>query len=114
MPRQSKVTQQQLQTQTLVVDNGAYTIKAGFASDSPHLEDCHVIPNCAARDRGKKIWIGSQLDHCTDFGELMFRRPVEKGYLVNWEAEKAIWDNSFFNQRAKLEVRWSSSPSRLY
>jgi actin-related protein 6 len=27
----------------------------------------------------------------------MFRRPVEKGYVVNWEAEREIWDQSFFD-----------------
>lgn len=106
MPRQSKITQQTLPTRTLVVDSGAYTIKAGFASTSQQPEDCHAIPNCIARDRGKKVWIGSQLDHCTDFGEVVFRRPVEKGYLVNWEAAKAVWDSSFFDQGAQLKVRW--------
>ena len=105
MPRHSKSAQQVLPTRTLIVDNGAYTIKAGFASESQQPEDCHVIPNCVVKDRGKKVWIGSQLDDCTDFGEVVFRRPVEKGYLVGWEAEKAVWDNSFFNQGAKLKVR---------
>jgi actin-related protein 6 len=84
---------------TLVVDNGAYTIKAGFSSvtstDTPR-----VIPNCLARDRDRKIYIGSQLEKCTDFGDIAFRRPVEKGYLVNWEAEKEIWENEFFDAKA--------------
>lgn len=30
----------------------------------------------------------------------MFRRPVEKGYLVNWEAEREIWEQSFFEEKA--------------
>ncbi len=105
MPRHSKSAQQAWPLRTLVVDNGACTIKAGFPSTSQQPEDCHTIPNCIARDRGKKVWIGSQLEHCTDFGEVVFRRPVEKGYLVSWEAEKAVWDNSFFDQGAKLKVR---------
>ena len=110
MPRQQKTAEQPLPQQTLVVDNGAYAIKAGFVSESPKLDDCRVIPNCVARDRGKKVWIGEQLERCTDFGEIVFRRPVEKGYLVNWEAEKMIWENSFFDQGAKLKV---SSTVRL-
>ena len=109
MPRHSKAAQQSLPTRTLIVDNGASTIKAGFTGDPPLPEACHVIPNCVARDRGKKVWIGSQLDKCVDFGEVMFRRPVEKGYLVNWEAEKAIWDDAFFDPGSKLKVS-SSSP----
>ena len=103
--RQSKAHERTLPNRTLIVDNGAYTIKAGYASDDSNLEDCEVIPNCIARDREKRTWIGSQLEKCKDFGEIVFRRPVEKGYLVNWEAEKAIWDATFFEKTAKLKVR---------
>ena len=104
MPRAAKVVEQKLPSQTLVVDNGAYTIKAGFVTDNPNVESCQVIPNCIARDRGKRIWVGSQLDRCNDFGEIAFRRPVEKGFLVNWEAEKAIWDGAFIEGGANLKV----------
>ena len=104
MPRHSKAAEQSLPKQTLVVDNGASSIKAGFAAQTPQLGDCVVVPNCIARDRGRKVWIGAQLERCTDFGEIVMRRPVEKGFLVNWEAEKAIWDNTFFDPGAKLKV----------
>ncbi|KAH0542193.1 hypothetical protein FGG08_003414 [Glutinoglossum americanum] len=103
MPRQPKPTEKPLPERTLILDNGAYTIKAGFASDFPDVEDCHLIPNCIARARDKRIWIGGQLEHCKDFGEMAFRRPVEKGYLVNWEGEREIWCNSFFDDDAKLK-----------
>lgn len=90
---------------TLVLDNGAFTIKAGFAHSQPdHHQGCHLIPNCIARARDKRIWIGAQLENCKDFGEMSFRRPVDKGYLVNWEAEKEIWENTFFDKDAKLKV----------
>ena len=81
-------------------------MKAGFAASTPHLrvEDCQIIPNCLAKDRGKHIWVGSQLEKCNDFGEIAFRRPVEKGFLVNWEAEKAIWDNTFFEKNAQFKA----------
>ncbi|KAI9700790.1 MAG: Actin- protein 6 [Candelina mexicana] len=103
MPRQTKATERPLADRTLVIDNGASTIKAGFANPSPDLEkECHVIPNCMGRSRDKRVWIGAQLENCKDFGEMAFRRPVEKGYLVNWEAEKEIWDHTFFDKDAKL------------
>ncbi|KAL8750175.1 MAG: hypothetical protein Q9184_006519, partial [Pyrenodesmia sp. 2 TL-2023] len=104
MPRRSTVHEQPLPSQTLVVDNGAYTIKAGFAAPNPDLTDCHVIPNCLARERDRKVWVGAEIESCRDFGEMAFRRPVEKGYLVNWEAEKAIWDSSFLDPKSKLHV----------
>ena len=105
MPRQSKAVQQVLPEQTLVVDNGAYTIKAGFVTSSPDPEtDCHIIPNCLAKSRDNRVWIGSQLGNCTDYGDMVFRRPVQKGFLVNWEAEKEIWEKSFLDKAAKLKV----------
>ena len=98
-----------LPSRTLVVDTGAYTIKAGFASTDTDVpdhtkDDCHVIPNCIARSRTKQTYVGSELEQCSDFGEITFKRPVEKGYIVNWEAEKRIWEHEFFEDRAGLHV----------
>lgn len=87
---------------TLIVDNGAYTLKAGFSSPLSTDDECHVIPNCMARDRERKVYIGSELEKCKDFGDIAFRRPVEKGYIVNWESEKEIWEHEFFDTKAKL------------
>ena len=106
MPRQTKAAEYALPEHTLIVDNGAYSIKAGFATTlSDPEKDCHVVPNCMARSRDKRVWVGSQLESCKDFGEMAFRRPVEKGYLVNWEAEKEIWDSTFFDKGAQLKAR---------
>ena len=104
MPRQAKTTERGLPERTLVVDNGAYSIKAGFATPESAVDECQIVPNCIAKDRGKHVWVGPELDKCRDFGELAFRRPVEKGFLVNWEAEKAIWDETFINDKAPLKV----------
>lgn len=101
-PRPAKPVERVLPNQTLIIDNGAHTMKAGFATSNPSLEDCQIIPNCVAKDRGRHVWVGAQLEKCNDFGEIAFRRPVEKGFLVNWEAEKAIWDNTFFDKNSKL------------
>lgn len=92
---------------TLVLDNGAYTIKAGLvpANSTPSYDDCSVIPNCIARShRDKCTYTASELDDCKDFGELAFRRPVEKGFIVNWEAEKAIWEHEFMGAKEALRV----------
>jgi actin-related protein 6 len=77
-------------------------MKAGFSATDTATAAPNIIPNCMARDREKKVYIGSQLDNCKDFGEILFRRPVEKGYLVNWEAEKEIWEHEFFDDKAPL------------
>ncbi|KAI4096649.1 MAG: hypothetical protein LQ344_000789 [Seirophora lacunosa] len=102
MPRRSAVNEKAFPSRTLVVDNGAYSIKAGFASPTPDSTNCHLVPNCLARERDRRVWVGAEIDTCRDFGEMAFRRPVEKGYLVNWEAEKAIWDSTFLDTKSKL------------
>ena len=95
---------------TLVLDNGADTIKAGFVTGDK-TDGPRVIPNCLARDRHRKTYVGSELEKCRDFGELAFRRPVEKGFVVSWEAQKEIWDREFFDDKAPR--RCDPSESRL-
>ena len=106
-PRKSKIQPPAPPTRTLVLDNGAYTIKAGFVSHSDdHGDDDgiadqpRVIPNCIARDRDRKTYVASELERCKDYGETIFRRPVEKGFIVNWEAQKEIWEREFFDPKA--------------
>jgi actin-related protein 6 len=111
-PKGSKKASAAPISKTLVLDNGAYSIKAGLVSNSsnPTYDDCHTIPNCIARStRDKCTYTASELDSCKDFGELAFRRPVEKGFIVNWEAEKAIWEHEFMGEKAGLRVgtRWN-------
>lgn len=106
---------------TLVVDNGAYTIKAGFAGgdaseSSEGTGTPFVIPNCIARDRQRRTYIGSELTtNCHDFGEASFRRPVEKGYIVNWEAQRAIWAHEFGEaaEAGSKRLRCDPSETRL-
>ncbi|OCK86356.1 Actin/actin-like protein [Lepidopterella palustris CBS 459.81] len=99
-----KVVPDPIAPKTLILDNGAYTIKAGLSSPDtePNYEDCKVIPNCIARSRDKRVYIASELEKCVDFGEMAFRRPVERGFIVNWEAEKAIWEQEFLSSGADL------------
>jgi actin-related protein 6 len=79
-------------SRTLVVDVGAWSLKAGYASDG-NSTDCHVAPNCITKSRDNKTYVGSQLSQCADYGDMTFRRPVQKGYIVNWPAQVAVLDN---------------------
>lgn len=100
--RKSKVAAPARPQNTLVLDNGAWTLKAGLVCGGS-IPEPRVIPNCIARDRSKKIYVASELDKCRDFSEIQFRRPVEKGYLVNWEAQKEIWDQELFGDKAQFK-----------
>ena len=96
-----------LPDKTFIIDNGAYTMKSGYAPDTSTLQDeqtalsaCTSIPNAIAKTRGNRVYIGAQLSNqITDVNEMAFRRPVEKGYIVNWETQKEIWEHSFFDEK---------------
>jgi actin-related protein 6 len=102
-PTQHAEPSRQLPDKTFIIDNGAYMIKAGYASaltPDEAVSACSSIPNAIVKTRDNKIVIGSQLSTVNDWNETMFRRPVEKGYVVNWEAEREIWEQSFFEDKA--------------
>ncbi|KAL4976552.1 actin-like protein arp6 [Aspergillus desertorum] len=98
---------QSLPDKTFIIDNGAYTMKAGYAPESKPSDDeeaalsaCTAIPNAIVKTRANRIYVGAQIGtNATDWNEMFFRRPVEKGYTVNWEAQKEIWENSFFDEK---------------
>jgi actin-related protein 6 len=118
MPRASKASSRKipaLPSTTLVLDNGGYSIKAGFAppgltSDIEALSKCHTVPNALVRGRDRKVHVGSQSDEITQWSEALFRRPVENGQVVSWEAQKEIWDQSFFDERTAHKDLWVKSP----
>lgn len=74
------------------------------------------MSNAIVRSKGDKItYFGHEFDTCKDYSTLHFRLPFErvghsvlyvskacltviKGYLVDWDAQKAIWDGIFSDQ----------------
>ncbi|KAG8928772.1 Actin- protein 6 [Tulasnella sp. 418] len=88
----------------LVLDNGASTIKAGYASsesDAPMS-----IPNAIVRSKAdKKMYIGPDMINCHDYFALHYRLPFDRGYLTDWDTEKAIWDLSFSKSALSADPR---------
>uniref|UniRef100_A0A0B7ADF2 Actin-related protein 6 n=1 Tax=Arion vulgaris TaxID=1028688 RepID=A0A0B7ADF2_9EUPU len=78
---------------TLVLDNGAGTAKVGFSTDS----EPKIIPNCVTKAKNvrTRIFIGDQIDECKDLSSMYYLLPFQKGFLVNWEIEKQVWDHMF-------------------
>ncbi|KAK7934526.1 Actin-like protein arp-6 [Apiospora marii] len=104
-PRKSKTSRPAPPSRTLVLDNGAHTLKAGYVTagddDGTNSDETPtLVPNCIARDADRRVYVGHELDQCKDFSEIAFRRPVEKGFVVSWEAQKEIWDRQFFDSGA--------------
>jgi hypothetical protein len=107
MPRITKAAESAaIKPTTLVIDNGGWSIKAGLVNASPDINDCYTVPNCLARDQDRHVYVGAQLQKCKDFYHIVLRRPVERGMVVNWELERAIWHQTFLSEKeAQIKVR---------
>jgi actin-related protein 6 len=86
-----------------------------------------IIPNTIVRSKGdKKTYFGHEIAQCKDYSTLHFRLPFEKviihyswlsialfpsahtqGYLVDWDAQKAVWDGIFSDQVLAVSLRGS-------
>mmetsp|Transcript_25514 Transcript_25514/g.60696 ORF Transcript_25514/g.60696 Transcript_25514/m.60696 type:complete len:121 (+) Transcript_25514:452-814(+) len=88
----------------VVLDNGGYSIKAGFGGYSDPVS---VLPNCLAKPRGERQWlIGDMLQDARDISCLSLRRPIDRGFVVSYEAQQEIWSRTFdkmkFSRMARL------------
>lgn len=55
---------------------------------------CRVFPNAVAKISGsnKKV-VGQEILEITDVSSMNFKRPVDRGYVVNWELQKEVWSH---------------------
>ena len=72
------------------------------------LSFLRLIPNCIfkAKSERRKLFIGDQLEECKDYSGLFYVLPFQKGFLVNWDVEKQIWDYMFGKEVMKV-IRYS-------
>ncbi|XP_026755912.1 actin-related protein 6 [Galleria mellonella] len=80
------------ETSCYILDNGAYTVKVGLSSAEPK-----IVPNCImkAKSERRRPFIGSQIDECRDASGLFYILPFQKGFLINWDTQKTVWDYIF-------------------
>lgn len=78
----------------VVLDNGGGLLKAGFGGETDPLV---VVPNCIGRSpssHSSKKWLAAdqlQADDA-DVTGVSLRRPIDRGYLINPEVQKEVWD----------------------
>ncbi|EFC40097.1 actin-related protein ARP6 [Naegleria gruberi] len=103
---------------TLIADCGGSSIKIGYGatSESEVLEHCRldknplIIPNYIAKHRSTSgapgsVFIGDELENdCECFASLLFRRPIEKGYIVDCETQSIIMDHILKNHFPTLQT----------
>ncbi|KAG1674182.1 Actin-related protein 6 [Nymphon striatum] len=77
----------------VILDNGAHTAKIGYNN----VTDPRIIPNCITKVKTerRRVFIGDQIDDCDNTSSLYYMLPFQKGYLINWEIEKKVWDYMF-------------------
>lgn len=85
---------------TLILDNGAYTAKIGYSQ-----EKVSVIPNCQFRSKTSRLktFTANQLDEIKDPSGLFYILPFQKGYLVNWDVQRKVWDHLFGKEMFKVD-----------
>ncbi|KAH3675466.1 hypothetical protein WICMUC_002755 [Wickerhamomyces mucosus] len=87
---------------TLIIDNGSYEIKVGYAGGD--ISDIKILQNSLIKTKDKRLLISNQLNTINDISGIQFKRPIEKGQLVSWEMEKWIWDYAFESTDVGLNV----------
>ncbi|CAI2324215.1 unnamed protein product [Caenorhabditis sp. 36 PRJEB53466] len=88
---------------TLILDNGGHNIKIGnIDDDAPRL-----IPNSIVKSKHerRRVFVAQEQEECLDKFSLFYVRPIERGYVVNWDTQQQIWDKVF----GALEVETSTS-----
>lgn len=75
----------------LVIDNGAYNIKAGYNLYSAPLK----VRNTIARTKDGALYIGNDYYDTNNYSGISFKWPYTQGNLTSWETEKIIWDYTF-------------------
>ena len=59
------------------------------------------------------MFIGDQLEECKDYSGLFYVLPFQKGFLVNWDVEKQIWDYMFGKEVMKV-CNWNGNILQPY
>ena len=49
--------------------------------------------------------MGDQIDDCRDLSSLFYLLPTQKGYLVNWDHQKTVWDYTFGEEKMNLDPK---------
>ncbi|XP_022207751.2 actin-related protein 6 isoform X2 [Nilaparvata lugens] len=88
-----------------ILDNGAYSAKVEFSK----AKKPKIVPNCIVKAKAqRRRFIGNQVDECGDLSSLFYILPFQKGYLLNWEVQKTVWDYIF--SKECCPVNFSETP----
>eukprot|EP00041_Stephanoeca_diplocostata_P025035 m.647276 g.647276 ORF g.647276 m.647276 type:complete len:240 (-) comp22656_c0_seq13:2204-2923(-) len=90
---------------TLVIDNGAGNIKAGWSTDKEPV----VFDNAKAKHRSsKRTYIGPVIGSTKNKAGLVFKRPFQKGFLIDSELQREIWSTAFGPEYLNVDAKEAS------
>ncbi|XP_033103778.1 actin-related protein 6-like, partial [Anneissia japonica] len=61
-----------------------------------------------AKSERRKQYICNQIDDCKDLSSLFYVLPFQKGYLVNWDVQRQVWDHVFGKDVMNLDCSEST------
>lgn len=80
--------------QGLVLETGAAHVCIAVSG----AHEVHILPNAIARTRAgarRQVLVGDLIEsECLDYGGLQLRLPIDRGLVVDWQAQKAVWDRA--------------------
>lgn len=64
-----------------------------------------VIPNCQFRSKTARLktFTANQIDEIKDPSGLFYILPFQKGYLVNWDVQRQVWDYLFGKEMYQVD-----------
>nr|AAC47513.1 actin-related protein-like [Caenorhabditis elegans] len=88
---------------TIIFDNGGHNMKIGtIDSESPRLVPNSIVK---AKHEKKRVFVAHEQEECSDKFSLFYVRPIERGYVVNWDTQQQIWEKTF----GSMDVEASTS-----
>jgi len=57
-----------------------------------------------AKSERRRPFIGNQIEECRDASGLFYLLPFQKGYLVNWDIQKTVWDYMFSKESCSVNL----------
>ncbi|CAE7029577.1 ACTB [Symbiodinium natans] len=79
----------------IIVDNGTFQIKAGFAGDDLPRAICRCVVG-HPKEGGDDYLVGENAEEKS--ASMNLKHPLERGFVYNWEDMMKVWSHVFYNE----------------
>ena len=85
------------------------TVRQRSVPFSTHFAAREFYDNCTfhpfrirSKFERRRSFIGDQVEECKDLSSLYYLLPFQKGFLVNWDTQRQLWDYVFGNDALRV------------